>query len=90
MSTGRKIADRFELNCELGVGASSTVYRAWDCVTQRDVVLKLLLTTQELSKNARRRFEREAVTLANLKHPSIATLFDFGFDATSQYLYLVI
>ncbi|MBV9786575.1 MAG: serine/threonine protein kinase, partial [Chloroflexi bacterium] len=54
------------------------VYRALDTVLQRPVALKVLTPTLSADPEFARRFEREAITAANLRHPAIVTIFDVG------------
>ena len=63
----------------LGEGGMGTVYlveRADDSVRQQ-VALKLIHTRSRVM-HARERFEQERRILANLKHPGIAAMFDWG------------
>jgi serine/threonine-protein kinase len=60
---------------KLGRGGMGTVYKAIDETLDREVAIKVLnpdLTDPDLLK----RFRAEAVTLARLNHPGIATLFE--------------
>ena len=59
----------------VGRGGMGTVYRAIDDTLQREVAIKVL--NSELTEpDALKRFGAEAITLARLHHPSIATLFE--------------
>jgi eukaryotic-like serine/threonine-protein kinase len=60
---------------KLGRGGMGTVYKAVDETLDREVAIKVLnpdLTDQAVLK----RFRAEAVTLARLNHPSIATIYE--------------
>ena len=60
---------------KLGRGGMGTVYKAVDGTLDRDVAIKVLnpeLTDADVLK----RFRGEAVTLARLSHPGIATIFE--------------
>jgi ABC-type antimicrobial peptide transport system permease subunit len=61
-----------------------TVYRARDTVLQRPVALKILAARQ--SQTALARFEREARTVAALRHPGIVTLLDAGEEGGVPYI----
>ncbi len=54
------------------------VYRADHLFLKRPVALKVISSRYALSSDAVERFKREAATVANLKHPNIVTVFDFG------------
>jgi serine/threonine-protein kinase len=59
----------------LGDGGMGTVFRALDTMLEREVALKILRTDLSDQPEVTRRFRAEAVTLARLSHPNIATLF---------------
>jgi dienelactone hydrolase len=52
------------------------VYRAHDSRLERDVAIKALPAESFGDETSRVRFRREALALASLSHPNIATLFD--------------
>jgi serine/threonine-protein kinase len=68
---------KYRVESRLGRGGMGTVYRAVDETLGRDVAIKCLnpeIGEPELLK----RFRAEAVTLARLNHPNIATLFELA------------
>ncbi len=60
----------------MGEGASSEVFRARDTTHDRDVALKLSLTSLPPEEAARLR--REFKVLASLQHPRIISTYDYG------------
>jgi serine/threonine protein kinase/formylglycine-generating enzyme required for sulfatase activity/dienelactone hydrolase len=54
------------------------VYRARDERLERDVAIKVLPTGVLHDEATRRRFRTEALALAKLSHPNIATVYDVG------------
>jgi len=72
------VIDRYQLVKGLGRGAMGSVYLARDPKLGREVAIKVL--QEDLSKNEkhRQRFEREARTIAAIKHPNIVEIFDYG------------
>jgi serine/threonine protein kinase len=54
------------------------VYRARDERLERDVAIKVLPPGVLHDEAARRRFRTEALALAKLSHPNIATVYDVG------------
>jgi tetratricopeptide (TPR) repeat protein len=71
---------------QIGAGGMGVVYRAHDEQLDRDVALKLLPPGMLADKPARKRFRKEATTLAKLNHPNIATVHEFGSQNQTDYL----
>lgn len=65
----------YRVVAKIGDGGMGTVYRALDEMLDRDVALKVM--KPELTRQAalHERFRQEAVALARLHHPNIATVF---------------
>ena len=80
--------DRFELRSELGVGSFGYVFQAWDLRLERVVALKVQRAGSFASPEESERFLREARSAAQLKHPSIISLYETGQTADGV-LYLV-
>ncbi|MGC4089827.1 MAG: protein kinase [Polyangiaceae bacterium] len=74
LSAGQLLANRFEVRALAGVGGMGAVYRAWDRETSGPVALKLL-SGQAADEE---RFNREALVLAQLDHPSIVRYVGHG------------
>lgn len=72
---------------KIGEGGMGAVWRAHDSHLDRDVAVKVLLHGALENTEARDRFRREAMVLARLSHPGIATIFDF--DAKDGVDFLV-
>ena len=70
--------DRFELRSELGVGSFGYVFKAWDPRLERVVALKVQRAGSLASQEEAERFLREARSAAQLKHPSIVSLYETG------------
>ncbi len=68
--------DRFELRSELGVGSFGYVFQAWDPRLQRVVALKVQRAGSLASQEEVERFLREARSAAQLKHPSIVSMYE--------------
>ncbi len=79
-----KVLDKYLLIERLGSGGMGTVYRGEQTIIKRQVAVKLLafrLINDEINV---KRITREATAMANLNHPHIATIFDFGFSSEGQ------
>jgi len=74
---------------ELGRGAMGVTYRAIDKVLDRPVALKIINTNLgSRSAEARERFMREARAAGALRHPNVATVYQFGVrEETGQFFY---
>lgn len=58
----------------------AVVYRAYDRMLERPVAIKILRQDFSGDNSFRERFRQEARAAANLSHPNIVTVHDFGFD----------
>lgn len=76
----------YEITALIGVGGMGEVYRARDGRLGRDVAIKVLPPAFMADPERRKRFEREARTLAALNHPNILAVFDVGTHDGSPYL----
>jgi len=68
----------YRLGNKLGEGASGVVYEAEHTGLGRKVALKVLDPSYTSAQDAVERFRREARCVANLQHPNLAFLHDFG------------
>jgi serine/threonine-protein kinase len=68
-----------------GRGGMGRVYRAEQLATRRPVAIKLL-TAGRVDSESLATFRREASTLAQLEHPHIVPLYDYGEHAGTPYL----
>ena len=77
--TPRRIAS-YSLLEPIGHGGMATVYRAHQESLDRTVAIKVLADHLAASAEFMERFRREARTAANLHHPNVITVHDFGQD----------
>ena len=78
MEIGQIIKERYEITQLLGEGGMSYVYKATDKQLQRTVAIKTLKPNYVEQEKFVERFKREAQTAANLNHPNIVQIFDWG------------
>src|SRR6187431_1975637 len=71
---GKKLGP-YEITSKLGEGGMGEVWRATDSRLKRVVAIKMLPAAFTQDKERLARFEREAQLLAQLHHPSIASIF---------------
>src|SRR5215813_8396568 len=74
---GQRLSNRYDIKSELGRGGMGVVYRAFDPLLNRDVALKLIPPTL-LNPDTEQRFQREAQLVAQMDHPAVVPIFDFG------------
>ena len=86
LKTGEMIG-RYRMEEELAASEIVAAFRAYDEKLERHVLLKFVKHSKEYSTEFTDYFLTEARTLAQLSHPSIAKVLDFGRD--QSYLYLV-
>ncbi|NPV86012.1 MAG: serine/threonine protein kinase [Anaerolineae bacterium] len=86
MSFTSLLGNRYQIQATLGTGGMSIVYQARDLMLERPVAIKVL--RQDFSKDSafRERFRQEAKAAANLSHPNIVTVHDFGFDSGRLFI----
>lgn len=80
------LGNRYELLQQIGTGGMAVVYRAKDLMLERPVAIKVLRQDYSDNEAFRERFRLEARAAANLSHPNIVTVHDFGFDSDRLYL----
>ena len=80
MKIGQIIKERYEIVEILGEGGMAFVYKARDKQLQRDVAIKTLKPNYVNQEKFVDRFRREAQTAANLNHPNIVQIFDWGIE----------
>jgi len=81
-----RVLGHYRILEKVGAGGMGEVYRAHDERLERDVALKLLPTGAIPDESARQRFRKEALALARLNHPNIATVFDFDTEDGIDFL----
>jgi serine/threonine-protein kinase len=86
IQTNLLLGNRYRLLHQAGKGGMALVYEAYDTMLERPVAVKLL--KQDFIDNSafRERFRQEAKSAANLSHPNIVTVHDFGFDDNGVYI----
>lgn len=84
LSPGATIDERYEIIDALGAGGMGAVYRARRVRLGDEVAIKVMQATPDTPPEARDRFLRESRACAQLRHPNIVGLLDFGFDGTNQ------
>src|SRR5271163_1541808 len=82
----RVFSERYELNHLIARGGMAEVYRAHDRLLDRPVALKVLFPELSVDRSFVERFRREAQAAANLSHPNIVPVFDWGEDSGTYFI----
>jgi len=86
MKIGQVIKDRYKVVGLLGEGGMAYVYKAKDMQLERMVAIKTLKPNYVEQTTFVERFKREAQTAANLNHPNIVQIFDWGIEEEPYFV----
>ncbi|MFE3191549.1 protein kinase [Nocardia sp. NPDC059240] len=78
LNNGAMIADRYRLQRLIATGGMGQVWEALDTRLDRRVAVKVLKAEFSTDPTFRQRFRTEARTTAQLNHPGIASIYDYG------------
>jgi tRNA A-37 threonylcarbamoyl transferase component Bud32 len=82
---GQLVAGRYRVRSLLARGGVGAVHRVFDESTGQEVALKRLLAHVAHNPRIATLFQREYQTLAEIRHPRIIEVFDYGVDAGGPY-----
>ena len=77
---------RYELHRRIGRGGMAEVYLARDRLLDRPVAIKILFPEFAADPSFVARFRREAQSAANLNHPNIVGVYDWGKERGTYYI----
>src|SRR5487761_1680370 len=77
---------RYELSHQIARGGTAQVYLARDLLLDRPVALKVLFPELSTDSSFVERFRREAQAAANLSHPNIVQIFDWGESENTYFI----
>src|ERR1700676_3064479 len=84
--TPRIFSERYELSHLIARGGMAEVYRAHDRLLDRPVALKVLFPELSVDRSFVERFRREAQAAANLSHPNIVSIYDWGEGERTYFI----
>src|SRR5579863_6476528 len=79
-------SDRYEMVKHIARGGMAQVYLARDLLLDRPVALKVLFPELSVDRSFVERFRREAKAAANLSHPNIVSIYDWGQGDSTYYI----
>jgi serine/threonine protein kinase len=77
---------RYELHRKIARGGMADVYLARDSLLDRPVALKVLFPEFATDPSFVERFRREAQAAANLSHPNIVSVYDWGEEGGTYFI----
>ena len=86
MDEPRLLNNRYLILEQLGKGGMAIVYHARDTMLERSVAVKVLRKDYSRDPAFQERFRQEARAAANLSHPNIVTVHDFGLDKGQLFI----
>jgi eukaryotic-like serine/threonine-protein kinase len=75
---GITLDNKYLVRRVLGRGSMGMVYLAYDLALEREVALKVLLPHYSRDPKVAKRFRREAVAMASVRHEHVVQIFAFG------------
>ena len=76
----------YDIQALLGSGGMADVYRGFDTNLHRAVAIKVLSPAAAAQPGFADRFRQEARLIANLRHPNIVQVYDFGQQDSFTYM----
>src|SRR5438876_8355337 len=83
---GQVFSERYRIEREIARGGMAEVYLARDESLNRQVALKALFPEFAREPSFVERFRREAQAAANLNHPNIVSVYDWGQEAGTYFI----
>ncbi len=80
MEIGRILGGRYKIVERIGSGGMSIVYKAHEVGLEREVAVKVLISSLADDPQLIERFNREAKTIASLQHNSIIPIYYYGIE----------
>lgn len=90
MDTPSVLNDRYEITSHLARGGMADVYQGRDTELNRQVAIKVLHSQFSADEAFVKRFRREAQAAANLSHPNIVGIYDWGQSGGTYYIVMEI
>jgi serine/threonine-protein kinase len=86
MESQTALTDRYVISSHLARGGMADVYEGMDTLLNRRVAIKVLHSQYSADEAFVKRFRREAQAAANLSHPNIVGIFDWGQAQNTYFI----
>ena len=83
----QNINNRYEILELIGEGAIGSVYKVFDLIRKEIIALKMLKKETLNNLQSIAYFKQEFITLTQLKHPNLISVYDFGITADNNYYF---
>jgi len=90
METPTVLNERYEITSHIARGGMADVYEGRDTELNRLVAIKVLHAQYSADEAFVKRFRREAQAAANLSHPNIVGIYDWGQSAGTYFIIMEI
>ncbi|HET9258933.1 MAG TPA: Stk1 family PASTA domain-containing Ser/Thr kinase [Acidimicrobiia bacterium] len=90
METPSVLNERYEVTSHLARGGMADVYEGRDTELNRPIAVKVLHSQFSADEAFVKRFRREAQAAANLSHPNIVGIYDWGQSAGTYFIVMEI
>ena len=86
MDAQTALTDRYQITSHLARGGMADVYEGKDNLLNRRVAIKVLHSQYSADEAFVKRFRREAQAAANLSHPNIVGIYDWGQAQNTYFI----
>jgi len=86
MDSQTTLTDRYQITSHLARGGMADVYEGRDTLLNRKVAIKVLHSQFSADEAFVKRFRREAQAAANLSHPNIVGIYDWGQAQNTYFI----
>lgn len=83
LEPGTRLADRYVIENQIGIGGMGVVYKASDEISQETVAIKVLHPNQQSGDSASKRLKQEGLTARNIRQKNVVSIYDIG-EANGQ------
>lgn len=90
MQTPTALTERYHITSHLARGGMADVYEGQDTLLNRRVAIKVLHSQYSSDEAFVKRFRREAQAAANLSHPNIVGIYDWGQAQNTYFIVMEI